>query len=62
MLKEIETKRKLVNQIEKYLENPNEHYKKYYDKYKKQVDNMKEKITRQQNLIKMIDDNINNFV
>lgn len=62
ILKEMEKKQKLVNQMEKYLENPNEHYKKYYDKYKKDVNNMKEKIIRQENLIKMIDDNINHFI
>lgn len=62
MLKEMERKRKLVNQMEKYLENPNEHYKKYYEKYKKDVDNMKAKLMRQENLIKMVDNNINNFI
>lgn len=62
MLNDMERKQKLVNQMEKYLEDPNEHYKKYYEKYKKQVDNMKAKLTRQENIIKMVDDNINHFI
>jgi predicted GIY-YIG superfamily endonuclease len=53
---------KLLIQLEKHLENPNEYYKLNYEKIKKTVDDIRAKIESQERLIKMVDDNINNFI
>lgn len=60
--KDMKKRMKLLIQLEKHLENPNEYYKLNYEKIKKTVDDMRERIESQERLIKMVDDNINRFL